>query len=78
MKKFLALIMAAAMIGEGTSYEDLTFTVRLNEEEYGVGFRKNSDLAEALNEFFVECYADGTMMKFAKEYGVNDAIIPQE
>ena len=72
------LLMAAAMIGEGTSYEDLTFTVRLNEEEYGVGFRKDSDLAEELNKFFVEAYADGTMMKYAKEYGVSDAIIPQE
>lgn len=72
------LLMAAAMIGEDTSYEDLTFTVRLNEEEYGVGFRKNSDLAEALNKFFQEAYADGTMMKCAKEYGVSDAVIPQE
>lgn len=72
------LLMAAAMIGEGTSYEDLTFTVRLNEEEYGVGFRKNSDLAGELNKFFKEAYADGSMMEFAKEYGVSDAIIPQE
>lgn len=72
------LLMAAAMIGDGTSYEDLTFTVRLNEEEYGVGFRKDSDLAEELNKFFKEAYADGTMEKFAKEYGVSDAIIPQE
>ena len=30
----------------------LTYTVSLNSEEYGVGFRKGSDLAaEALNEF---------------------------
>ena len=27
------------MIGEGTSYEDLTYTVQLNNEEYGVAFR---------------------------------------
>ena len=72
------LLMAAAMIGEDTSYEDLTFTVRLNEEEYGVGFRKNSDLAEELNKFFKEAYADGSMAKCAKKYGVSDAIIPQE
>jgi polar amino acid transport system substrate-binding protein len=72
------LLMAAAMIGDNTSYKDLTFTVRLNEEEYGVGFRKNSDLAEALNDFFVEAYADGSMMKCAQKYGVSDAIIPQE
>ena len=52
------LLMAGAMIGEGTSYEDLTFTLNLNEaqglpsEEYGVGFRKGSDLAAAFNEFW--------------------------
>ena len=72
------LLMASAMIGEVTSYDDLTYTVRLNEEEYGVGFRKNSDLAEELNKFFKEAYADGSMMKYAKEYGVSEVIIPQE
>ena len=46
------LLMAGAMIGEGTSYTDLTYTVKLNSEEYGVGFRKGSDLAAALNDFF--------------------------
>lgn len=72
------LLMAEAMIGEGTSYENLTYTVRLTEEEYGVGFRKGSDLAEALNKFFVEAYADGSMQKIAKTYGVSEAVIPQE
>ena len=37
------LLMAAAMIGEGTSYSDLTYTISLNSEEYGVGFRKGSE-----------------------------------
>ena len=37
-------LMAAAMVGEGTSYADLTYTISLNSEEYGVGFRKGSDL----------------------------------
>ena len=41
-------LMAAAMIGEGTGYADLTYTISLNNEEYGVGFRKGSDLAAAL------------------------------
>ncbi len=45
-------LMAAAMVGEGTGYAELTYTVGLNSEEYGVGFRKGSDLAAALNEFF--------------------------
>ena len=70
-------LMAAAMVGEGTSYENLTYTVGLNSEEYGAGFRKGSDLAEALNAFMAEAYADGTMTAIAELYGVQAAIIAQ-
>ena len=70
-------LMAAAMVGEGTSYAGLTYTLSLNSEEYGVGFRKGSDLAAALNAFFAEAYADGTMMALAETYGVQAAVIPQ-
>lgn len=45
-------LMAAAMVGEGTGYSQLTYTVKLNSEEYGVGFRQGSDLTAKLNEFF--------------------------
>ena len=72
------LLMAGAMIGEGTSYEDLTYTVSLTTEEFGVGFRKGSDLAKALNEFFVKSYEDGSMMATAKKYGVQESIIEQK
>ena len=72
------LLMAGAMIGEGTGYADLTYTVPLNSEEYGVGFRKGSDLASALNQFFKDAYADGSMMKCANEYGVQESIIEQK
>lgn len=70
-------LMAGAMIGEGTGYENLTYTVGLNSEEYGVGFRKGSDLAAALNDFFAASYADGSMMECAEKYGVQAAIIEQ-
>lgn len=70
-------LMAAAMVGEGTSYAGLTYTVGLNSEEYGVGFRKGSDLAEKLNEFFKTSYDNGTMMQIAEQYGVQAAIIEQ-
>lgn len=71
------LLMAGAMIGEGTSYEDLTYTVMLTEEEYGVGFRVGSDLVDALNKFFAEAYADGSMMEIATTYGVQASVIKQ-
>ena len=70
-------LMAEAMVGEGTGYADLTYTVKLNSEEYGVGFRKGSNLVVALNEFFENIYNDGTMEKMADNYGVGAAIVAQ-
>ena len=70
-------LMAAAMVGEGTGYADLTYTIGLNSEEYGVGFRKGSDLAAALNDFFAASYADGTLQACAETYGVQAALIEQ-
>ncbi len=70
-------LMAAAMVGDGTSYADLTYTVGLNNEEYGVGFRKGSDLVKALNDFFASSYKDGSMTECAEKYGVQAAIIEQ-
>lgn len=70
-------LMAGAMVGEGTGYADLTYTLGLNSEEYGVGFRKGSDLAEELNNFFKTSYDDGSMMECAEKYGVQAAICEQ-
>lgn len=69
------LLMAGAMIGEGTSYPDMAYTVELTTEEYGAGFRQGSDLAAALDEFFDAAYADGSMMEIANQYGVQESII---
>ncbi|MBQ8200346.1 MAG: transporter substrate-binding domain-containing protein [Clostridia bacterium] len=71
-------LMAAAMIGEGTSYANLTYTIGLNSEEYGVGFRTGSDLAAELNAFLVKCYADGTLQQIAETYKVQAALIEQK
>ncbi len=68
-------LMAAAMVGKGTGYETLTYTVQLNSEEYGVGFRKDSDLAEKLNAFFDAGYQDGSIQKLAETYKIQAALI---
>ena len=70
------LLMAGAMIGEGTSYPELTHTVELTSEEYGCGFRKDGDMAAAYNDFYKKAYDDGTVMKIANQYGVQDSVIP--
>ena len=71
------LLMAGAMIGEGTSYPDLTHTDELTTEEYGVGCRKGSDLASYINAVFAETYADGRMQATAATYGVQEALVEQ-
>ena len=72
------LLMAGAMIGEGTSYPDLTYTVRLTEEDYGVGCRKGSDLTDFINEQLKVLYDDDTIAELAEQYGISDNIVPQE
>lgn len=68
-------ILAGALTGEGKKYEDLTYTVSLSSEKYGVGFRKGSDLAEKLNAFLKEKQSDGTIDEKAEKYGVQAALL---
>lgn len=70
------LLMAQAMVGEGTDYADLKMTeVGLTNEEYGVGFRKGSDLVSAFNSFWKKAYDAGTVMKTAEKYNIAKNII---
>ena len=75
------LLMAGAMIGEGTNYANLTYTVNLNtaqgleSEEYGVGFRKDSDLVKTFNDFWKSAYDKGTVLSTAQTYGIAQNII---
>lgn len=71
------LLMAGAMIGEGTSYPNLTHTDELTTEEYGVGCRKGSDLAAYINVVFADSCKDGTMKDIATKYGVQESLVEQ-
>ena len=64
----LDLTLASAMIGEGTDYASLKMVDELNVEEYGVAFRKGSDVAAAVDTAFDELKADGTMGALAEKY----------
>jgi polar amino acid transport system substrate-binding protein len=64
------ITMAKAMTGEGTSYEGLTYTGSLSEEFYGIGFRKNSDLAPEVAKIIEELKADGSLDALAKKYNL--------
>ena len=71
------LLMAGAMIGEGTSYPDMVCGEQLTTEEYGVGCRKGSDLPSFINSVFAESYASGQMQEIAKKYGVQASLVEQ-
>ena len=66
----LDLTLASAIIGAGTDYEGLEIVDELNVEEYGVAFRKGSDVAAAVNDIFAKLTADGTMQALADVYGL--------
>lgn len=68
-------LMAGAMVGEGTSYADLTHTVDLTTEEYVVGCRKGSDLAAYIDEEIKKYTDEGKMQSLASEYGVQEALV---
>ena len=62
------ITMANAMTGEGTSYADLAYELSLTSEEYGVSFRKDSDLTAKFNEFMDKLVEDGTLQELADKY----------
>ena len=64
------ITMANAMTGEGTSYADLASGLALTSEEYGVSFRKDSDLTAKFNEFMDKILADGTLQALADKYSL--------
>ena len=64
------ITMANAMTGPGTSYADLAAGISLTSEEYGVAFRKNSDVTAKLNEFLAQLKADGTLQALADKYSL--------
>ncbi len=70
------LTMAKAMTGEGTDYANVVSTIELTSEDYGVGFRKGSDLVAVLNEFFKTDYEN--MKKTAEKYGISDILAEQK
>ena len=64
------ITMANAMTGEGTSYADLASGISLSSEEYGIGFRKGSDVTAKVNELLAKYKADGTLQALADKYSL--------
>ncbi len=64
-------------IGEGTSYENIVMveSAAFADEEYGIAFRKGSDVTEEVNKIIAELMADGTLQKIADEYKLGEQLI---
>lgn len=65
-------VMARAMVGEGTDYADLIMIegLELSYEEYGIGFRLGSNVAEKVNEATAAIIENGTLPEIAAKYGL--------
>jgi polar amino acid transport system substrate-binding protein len=65
------ITMANNMTGEGTSYAELGCSLELSTEEYGISFRKGSDVTAKVNDIIAELKADGTLQALADKYELN-------
>ncbi len=70
-------VTSIGSIGEGTDFADLSVVEGkdFNPEEYGIAFRKGSDVVPAVNAAIAELMADGTMDKIAANYKLGDLLI---
>lgn len=70
-------VCALAMVGEGTDYEDLVVNLDNNfgSQEYGIAFRKGSDMVEKVNSTLEELYAEGVVDEIAEKYGLAEMLI---
>ena len=69
-------VMSIGSIGEGTDYEDLVVEGDgYSEEEYGIAFRKGSDLTAKVNEIIRDLKASGELSKIAKTYKLDGILL---
>ncbi|MBR2953556.1 MAG: transporter substrate-binding domain-containing protein [Clostridia bacterium] len=70
-------VMSIGSIGEGTDYADLKLVedVSFAPEEYGIAFRKGSDVVNYVNKAINELKADGTLDEIAKKYKLQDLLL---
>lgn len=70
-------VLSIGSIGEGTDYADFVIIEKeeFGSEEYGIAFRKGSDMTEKVNAAIKELAADGTLAKIAEKYKLQDVLL---
>lgn len=68
-------VTSIGSIGEGTDYENLVVTGDgYGAEEYGIAFRKGSDMTAKVNETIKKLKDNGKLTEIAKKYKLQDLI----
>ena len=72
-------VLANALAGVG-DYSDLMVIpdLELSVEEYGVGFRKGSDVTEKVNQAMQELVDDGTLRALAEKYELSELLLANQ
>ncbi|NCE65698.1 amino acid ABC transporter substrate-binding protein [Pseudoflavonifractor sp. 524-17] len=75
----LDFVLAGALVGQA-DYADLMVipNLELSVEEYGVGFRKGSDIVPAFNQAMQELIDDGTLNEIAVRYELDDLLLANQ
>lgn len=70
-------VCSIGMIGEGTDYANLKVleSQAFNNEEYGIAFRKGSDLTAKVNEAIQALADDGTLATLAEKYNLSEQLL---
>lgn len=75
----LDFVLANALVGKG-DYSDLMVVpnLELSVEEYGVGFRKDSDIVPLFNQAMQELIDDGTLNEIAVKYDLGELLLANQ
>ena len=70
-------VCALAMVGEGTDYDDMIVNLDNNfgQQEYGIAFRKGSDISDVVSAAIAELYDEGVVDEIAEKYGLSDILV---
>ncbi len=70
-------VTSIGSIGAGTDFEDLVAVEEreFSPEEYGIAFRKGSDMATIVNNTIDELIADGTLEAIAAKYKLENLLV---
>ena len=69
-------VTSIGSIGEGTDFTDLVVveTEEFSPEQYGIAFRKGSDMTAKVNAAISELVADGTLAEIAAKYKLDEVL----